>query len=37
MKRTRHTHEQIVRKLREDERFLAENTPLAEVTRHLEV
>ena len=31
MKRTRHTPEQIVRKLREADRLLAENTPLAEV------
>ena len=33
MKRTRHTPEQIVRKLREADRLLAENTPLAEVMR----
>ena len=37
MKRTRHTPEQIVRKLREADRLLAENTPLAEVMRHLEI
>ena len=37
MKRTRHTPEQIVRKLREADRLLAENTPLAEVLRHLEI
>ena len=37
MKRTRHTAEQIARKLREADRLLAENTPLAEVMRLLEV
>ena len=37
MKRTRHTPEQIVRKLREADRLLAENIPLAEVMRHLEI
>ena len=37
MKRTRHTPEQIVRKLREADRLLAENTPLAEVVRSLGV
>ena len=37
MKRTRHTPEQIVRKLREADRLLAENTPLAEVMRSLGV
>lgn len=37
MKRTRHTPEQIVRKLREADRLLAENTPLAEVLRYLEI
>ena len=37
MKRTRHTPEQIVRKLCEADRLLAENTPLAEVMRHLEI
>ena len=31
MKRTRHTPEQILRKLREADRLLAENIPLAEV------
>ena len=36
MKRARHTPEQIVRKLREADRLLAENIPLAEVMRHLE-
>jgi hypothetical protein len=35
MKRTKHTPEQIVRKLREADRLLAENTPLAEVVRAL--
>ena len=33
MKRTRHTPEQIVRKLREADRLLAESIPLAEVMR----
>ena len=37
MKRTRHTPEQIVRKMRESDRLLAENIPLAEVMRHLEI
>jgi transposase-like protein len=37
MKRTRHTPEQIVRKLREADRLLAESLPLAEVMRHLEI
>ena len=37
MKRTRHTPEQIVRKLREANRVLAESIPLAEVMRHLEI
>jgi putative transposase len=37
MKRTRHTSEQIVRKLREADRLLAENIPLAEVMRYLEI
>ena len=37
MKRTRHTPEQIVRKLREADRLLAESIPLAEVMRHLEI
>ena len=37
MKRIRHTPEQIVRKLREADRLLAENTPLAEVLRSLGV
>jgi len=37
MKRTRHTPEQIIRKLREADRLLVENIPLTEVMRHLEV
>ncbi len=37
MKRTRHTPEQIVCKLREADRLLAENIPLAEVMRYLEI
>ena len=37
MKRTRHTPEQIVRKLREADRLLAESIPLAEVMQHLEI
>ena len=37
MKRTRHTPEQIVHKLREADRLLAENIPRAEVVRHLEI
>jgi hypothetical protein len=37
MKRTRHAPEQIVRKLREADRLLAESIPLAEVMRHLEI
>ena len=37
MKRTRHTPEQIVRKLCEADRLLAESIPLAEVMRHLEI
>ena len=37
MKRTRHTPEQVVRKLRDADRLLAENTPLAEVVRSLGV
>ena len=36
-KRTRPTPEQIVRKLREADRLLAESIPLAEVMRHLEI
>ena len=37
MKRTRHTPGQIVHKLREADRLLAENIPRAEVMRHLEI
>ena len=37
MKRSRHTPEQIVRKLRAADRLLAETIPLAEVMRHLEI
>jgi putative transposase len=37
MSRRRHTPEQIVRKLREADRLLAEGAELAEVCRHLEV
>jgi putative transposase len=37
MKRHRHTPEQIVRKLREGERMLNEDTDITEVLRHLEV
>ena len=37
MKRSRHTPEQIVRKLCEADRLLVESIPLAEVMRHLEI
>ena len=37
VKRRRHTPEQIVRKLREADRLLAEGKDLEEVARHLEV
>jgi len=37
MKRRRHTPDQIVRKLREAERLLAEGKDITEVTKHLEV
>ena len=37
MKRMRHTLEQIVRELREDDRLLAKNIPLAEVIPHSEI
>ena len=37
MKRTRHTPEQIVRKLRGADRLMAENIPLAEMMRHLKI
>ena len=37
MKRRRHTPEQIIRKLREGERLLAEGQELAQIAKHLEV
>ncbi len=37
MSRRRHTPEQIVRKLREADRFLSEGKELPEVLKHLEV
>jgi putative transposase len=37
MARRRHTPEQIIRKLREADRFLGEGADVAEVARHLEV
>ena len=37
MSRRRHTPEQIVRKLREADRLLAEGADVAEVCRHLEI
>jgi putative transposase len=37
LKRRRHTPEQVIRKLREAERLLAEGRTTAEVARHLEV
>jgi len=37
VKRTRHTPEQVIRKLREAERMLAEGTELQEVCRSLEI
>ena len=37
MKRTRHTPEQVIRKLREADRLLAEGSAIGEVCRHLEV
>ena len=37
MKGRRHTPEQVVRKLREGDRLLAEGTDLQDVCRHLEV
>lgn len=36
-KRIRHTPEQIVRRLREADRLVAENILLTEVMRHLEI
>jgi transposase-like protein len=37
MARRRHTPDQIVRKLREADRLLAEGADIADVARHLEV
>ena len=37
MKRRRHTPEQIIRKLREADRLLAEGKTVEEVARHLEI
>jgi putative transposase len=37
MKRTRHTAEQVIRKLREADKLLAEGKLVEEVARHLEV
>jgi putative transposase len=37
MKRCRHTPEQVIRKLREADRLLAEGKDVDEVARHLEV
>ncbi len=37
MKNRRHTPEQIIRKLREADRFLAEGKTISEVARHLEI
>jgi putative transposase len=37
MKGRRHTPEQIVRKLREADRLLAEGADVAEIARHLEI
>lgn len=37
MKRSRHTPEQIIRKLREAERMLGEGRTIPEVAKHLEV
>ena len=37
MKRRRHTPEQVIRKLREADRLLAEGKAIGEVCRHLEV
>jgi putative transposase len=37
MARRRHTPEQIIRKLREADRLLAEGADIADVSRHLEV
>ena len=37
MKRTRHTAEQVIRKLREADKLLADGKSVEEVARHLEV
>ena len=37
MKRRRHSPEQVIRKLREADRMLAEGAQIADVARHLEV
>ncbi len=37
MKNRRHTPEQIIRKLREADRFLAEGKTISEVAKHLEI
>ena len=37
MKRRRHTPEQVIRKLAEGEKLLAEGKNIEEVTRHLEI
>ena len=37
MKRRRHTPEQVIRKLREADRLLAEGKTTVEVSRHLEI
>ena len=37
MKRRKHTPDQVVRKLREDDRLLAEGKVVAEVAKHLEI
>jgi len=37
MKRRRHTPEQVIRKLAEGEKLLAEGKTVEEVTRHLEI
>lgn len=37
MKRTRHTPEQVIRKLREADRMLAEHTGIAEIAKELGV
>jgi len=37
MKRRRHTPEQIIRKLAEGDKLLAQGQPLEDVARHLEI